>query len=156
MGNQPERLAVQEPQKLWNLHTKLLATNRMAEPTANKKITSVLDLKIGQLVPIKNHLKGPLNPTYIYDHQVAEIINEGMVLLTTPDGKEKKWNIHHVKPVSCLEVCIGLQAEVPIGAFPQFQESISQDIKSTNIDGCHHLYNLRSKHKHGKYSLSHK
>ena len=60
MGDQTGRLAVQELQKLWKLHAKLLAENRMAEPTANKKITSVSDLKIGQLVLVKNHHKGPL------------------------------------------------------------------------------------------------
>ena len=38
MGNQPRRLAVQELQKLWKFHAKLLAENRMAEPAANKKI----------------------------------------------------------------------------------------------------------------------
>ena len=60
MGDQPGRLAVQELQKLWKLHAKLLAENRMAEPASDKKITRVLDLKIGQLVLIKNHYKGPL------------------------------------------------------------------------------------------------
>ena len=68
MGDQPGRLAVQELWKLWKLHAKLLAENRMAEPAANKKITSVSDLKIGQLVIVKNQCKGPFNPTYIYDH----------------------------------------------------------------------------------------
>ena len=121
MGDQPGRLVVQELQKLWKLHAKLLTENRMTEPAANKKIASVSDLKIGQLVLIKKHHKGPFHPTYIYDHWVAEILNDSMVLLTTPDGKEKKCNIHHVKLVSSLEVYVSSQVEVSIGAFPKFQ-----------------------------------
>ena len=103
MGDQPRRLAVQELQKLWKLHARLLEQNRIAEPATNKKITRASDLKIGQLVLVKNHHKGPFDPTYIYDHWVAEILNNSIVLLTTPDGKERKCNIHHVKLVSSLE-----------------------------------------------------
>ena len=55
----------------------------MEEPAANKKIASASDLKIGQLVFIKNHHKGPISPTYIYDHWVAKVLNDSMVLLTT-------------------------------------------------------------------------
>ena len=56
MGDQPRRLVV------------LLVENRMAEPAANKKITTASDLKIGQLVVVEHHHKGPFDPTYIYDH----------------------------------------------------------------------------------------
>ena len=45
MGDQPGRLAVQELQKLWKLHDKLLAENRIAEPVANKKITKASDIR---------------------------------------------------------------------------------------------------------------
>ena len=108
MGNQPRRLA------------KLLEENRIAEPATNKKFTKASDLKIGQLVLVKNHCKGLFDPTYIYDHQVAEILNDSMLLLTTLDGKERKCNIHHVKPVSSLEVYIGSKMEIPTGTFPKF------------------------------------
>ena len=128
----------------------------MADPAANKKITSASDLKIGQLVLVKNHCKGLLDPTYIYDHQVVEILNDSTILLTTPDGKEKKCNIHHVKPVPSIEMYIGSQAEVPIGTFLQFQDSIKQNIKGSSTNGCQHSYNLRLKHKHERYTLSHK
>ena len=101
----------------------------MAELAANKNIRSASDLKIGHLVLIKNHHKGPSDPTYIYNHQVAEIINDNMVLLTTPDGKEKKCNIHHVKPVSSLEVYVGSQAEVSICRFPNFRIVSSRTLK---------------------------
>ena len=62
MGDQPRRLAVQELQKLWKFHAKLLAENRNAEPATNKKVTRAYDLKIGQLVLVKNHHKGQFNP----------------------------------------------------------------------------------------------
>ena len=124
MGNQPGRLAVQELQKLWKLHAKLLAKNRIAEPATDKKIMRVSDLKIGQLALVKNHHKGAFDPTYIFDHQVAEIQNDSMVLLTTLDGRKKKCDIHHVKPVSSLEVYVGSQTEVPTGTFPKFWHSI--------------------------------
>ena len=100
MGDQPRRLVVQELWKIWKLHAKLLAENRMAKPATNKKVTKASDLRIGQLVLVKNHCRGPFNPTYIYDHWVAGILNKSTVLLTTPDGKEKKCNIHHIKLVS--------------------------------------------------------
>ena len=151
MGDQPMRLAVQELQKLWKLQAKFLAENGMAEAAANKKITSASDLKIGQLVLVKNHHRGPFNPTYIYNHQVAEILNDSTVLFTTPDGKEKKCNIHHVKLVSSLEVYVDSQVEVSIGAFPKFQDSIKQNATSTGTSDYQHLYNLRSKQKHDKY-----
>ena len=99
---------------------KLLAEIRMAEPITDKKIASALDLKIGQLVLVKNQCKSPFVPTYIDDHWVAKVLNKSTVLLATLDGKEKKCNIHHVKPVSSLEVHVGSQAEIPEGTFPKF------------------------------------
>ena len=154
MGDQPGRLAVQELQRTWKLHAKLLAENRITKPAIDKKVTKVSDLKIGQLVLIKNHQKGPFHPTYIYDHQVAYIPNESTVLLTTADGKEKKCNIHHVKLVSSLDMTsVGhsSQVEIPTGASQQFQHSIQQN-SSTSV-GVHssnhpnHSYNLWSKMK---------
>ena len=128
---------VQELQKLWKLHAKLLAENRNAEPTTNKKITRAYDLKTGQLVLVKNHHKGPFNPTYIYDHRMAEIRNDSMVLLTTPDGKEKKCNIHHVKPVSSLEVYIGSQVKSPQVHFPNsgtasFRPPVMREVQASH------------------------
>ena len=145
MGDQPGRLAVQELQRLWKLHAKLLAENRIAEPATNKKITRPSGLKIGQLVLVINHHKGPFNPAYIYDHWVAEILRDSMALLTTPDGKEKKCNIHDVELVSSLEVYIGSQVEVPTGTFPQFWDSINQNLNSANTSNPLHSYNLWSK-----------
>ena len=148
MGDQPRRLVVQELQKLWKLHANLLAENRTAKPATNKKDIRASDLKIGQLVLVKNHYKGPFNPTYIYNHQVAEILNDTMVLVTAPDGKERKCNIHHVKPVSSLQIYVGSQEEVPTGAFPQFWDIIKQNSSnegSASNSNPLHLYNLWSK-----------
>ena len=56
----------------------------------NKKITKASDLKIGQLLFVKDHQKGTFDPTYIYDNRVSGILNDITVILTTPDGKERK------------------------------------------------------------------
>ena len=130
MGDQPGRLAVQELWRTWKLHAKCLAQNRITKPAINIKVTKASDLKKGQLVFIKNHQKGPFNPTYIYDHWVVGIPNESTVLLTTPDGKDKKCNIHHVKLVSSLDMTTishSSQVEPPTGTFQQFQDSIQQN-----------------------------
>ena len=65
MGDQPGRLAVQELQRTWKLHAKLLAENRSTKPATDKKVTKSSNLKIGQLIFIKNHQKGPFDSTYI-------------------------------------------------------------------------------------------
>ena len=115
MGDQVGRLAVQELQRTWKLHAKLLAENRNTEPAIGKKVTKASDLKVGQLVLIKNHQKGPFNLTHIYDHWVVGIPNESTVLLTTPDGKEKKCNIYLVKLVSSLDVTtVGHSSQVEL------------------------------------------
>ena len=62
-----------------------------------------INLKIGQLVFVKDHQKGTFDPLYAFDHTVPGILNDNMVVLTTPDGKEKKCNIHHIKPMTAVE-----------------------------------------------------
>ena len=101
----------------------------------NKKITKASNLKIGQLVFVKDHHKGTFKPAYIYDHRVSGILNDSTVMLTTPDGKEKKCNIHHIKPITPVDDSTY--------AFDQFQESI----KKNPYDTTQHHYNLRSKVK---------
>ena len=68
IGDQPRRLVVQELQKTWKPHAKLLAEIRSTEPAIDKKVTKTSGLKIGQLKLIKNHQKGPLDQTYINSH----------------------------------------------------------------------------------------
>ena len=58
LGDQPRQIAVQELRKLWKLHAKLLMENRVTKPTNEKKVTKASDLKVGQLVFVKDHCKG--------------------------------------------------------------------------------------------------
>ena len=41
-------------------------------------------------------------PCYVVlvDHRVVQIVNELVVILLTPDGKEKRCNIHNLKPIN--------------------------------------------------------
>ena len=82
-----------------------------------------------------DHCKGTFDPTYIFDHRVSGIVNDSTVMLITPDGKEKKRNIHHIKPVT--------PAAIFINAFDQFQDSI----KKNPFDAAQNQYNLWSKLK---------
>ena len=90
LGDLPRQVAVQELRKLVKLHAKLLEENKVTKTKTNKKITKASDLKGGQLVYVKDHCKGPFNPTYTFDHRIAAIVSESMILLTTPDGKKKE------------------------------------------------------------------
>ena len=131
-SDQPRWIAVQELRKLWKLYAKLLAENRGTEPTTNRKVTKASDLKVGQFVFVKDHHKGPFDPAYTFHHMVAAMVNESMVLLTTPDGKEKRCNIHHIKPA----------LEASAGAFQHFWDSIQK-----RPDGIQqgHQYNLHAR-----------
>ena len=40
------------------------------------------------------------DPKYIADHRVICIVKESLVILQTPDGKEKRCNIHNLKPIN--------------------------------------------------------
>ena len=57
---------------------------------------------------------GTFNPSYVFDHRVGGIVNDSTVILTTPDGKERRCNIHHIKPTTVLEASTS--------AFKQFQK----------------------------------
>ena len=104
---------------MWKLHVKLLEEDRRTDPAENKKITKARNFKIGQLVFIKAHHKCTFDPTYIYDHRASSIPNDSTVMLTTPDGKEKKCNAHHIKPITPIEASTN--------AFDQFQDSIKKN-----------------------------
>ena len=56
-------------------------------------------------------------------------------MLTTPDGKEKKCIIHHIKLITPVDVFTN--------SFDQFQDSIKKNAFGT----AQHQYNLRSKVK---------
>ena len=107
---------------------------RVTDLTDDRKVTKASDLKIGKLVFVKNHQKCTFDPTYTFDHRVSGIVNEGTVKLTTPGGREKRCNIHHIKPVSALESSAS--------PFHQFQDSIWKDSGSTQQG---HQYNLHER-----------
>ena len=97
--------------------------NSITKPAIHKKVTKAYALKIDQLVLIKNHQKGPFDLTYIYNHQVVGIPNKSTVLLIAPNGKERKYNIHHVKPVSSLDITTIVTAHRKKFLQPHFNNS---------------------------------
>ena len=117
---------------MWKFHNKLLAENRSIKPAANKKVTKASNLKVGQLVFIRT-IKMVLSIFHVLDHRVAGIVNGSMVILTIPDGKEKRCNINHIKLTTALEASTG--------ALKQFQESIQKNPGNTSPN---HTYNLHS------------
>ena len=88
------------------------------EAADNRKVTKASNLKIGQLVFVKDHQKGTFNLSYIFDHRVSGILNDRTVVLTTTNEKEKKCNIHHINPMTALEASTSV--------FSQFQDSIQK------------------------------
>ena len=63
-------------------------------------------------------------PKYLADHRVVEIVNDSTVIVTSPDGKEKKCNIHHVKAISPTIAFTS--------AFEEFQKSIAKEGQNLN------------------------
>ena len=53
--------------------------NRVTHPANNRKVTKASDLKVGQLVFVKDHCTGPFDPTYTLDHSIAVIVNKSTV-----------------------------------------------------------------------------
>ena len=118
---------------MWKLHAKLLVENRSIKAAANRQVTKASDLKAGQLVFVKDHKNGTFNPFYVFKQRVAGIVNGSTVILTNPDGKEKRCNIHHIKLITALEASTS--------ACKQFQDSIWKDPSNTPPSDS---YNLRS------------
>ena len=155
---QPGRQMVQELQKLWKIHVEMLHDIRTkSDPEEGEddiKYNKATDLKIGQLVLIKNNtgtvfdpkyivnhrviciinesvvilhigllvlIKNNtgtvFDPKYIVNHRVICIINESVVILQTLDGKEKRCNIHNLKPINTSQAFTL--------AFRDFQESVT-------------------------------
>ena len=94
-----------------------------------------------QLVLIKNHIESTFQPKYLADHRVVKIVNDSTVIMSSPDRKEKKCNIHHVKAISSTTAFTL--------AFEEFQKCITKEVKKLNTakQSC---YNLRSQSKEGK------
>ena len=58
------------------------------------------DFKVGQLVAVKNHIRNTFESRFISDYRVLKIVNEGTLLVESPDGKTRQININDAKPVS--------------------------------------------------------
>ena len=89
----------------------------MKEGDDNTKHDKAANLKIGQLVLIKNNTDTAFDPKYLADHRVVQILNELVVILQTPDGKEKRCNIHNLKPINTSQAFTL--------AFKDFHESVT-------------------------------
>ena len=130
---------VQELQKLWKIHAEMLHDIRtQSDPEQGEddtKYDKATDLKIGQLVLIKNNTGMVFDPKYIADHRVICIVNESVVILQTLDGKEKRCNIHNLKPIN--------MSQAFTLAFRDFQESATQYRKEMK-QGTHG-HNLRER-----------
>ena len=76
---------------------------RQSEPETGKKYNSTRDLKEGQLVLMKNHNVRAFHPKYLAHYRIVKVMNKNTVIVTTPDGRERKCNIHHIKLISPAE-----------------------------------------------------
>ena len=116
-----------------------LCDSRMTkDPIEKRKFDKASDLRIGWLVLIKNHTASTFQPKYLADHRVLKIVNDSTVIMSSPDGKEKKCNIHHIKPISTTIAFTS--------AFDEFQKSITKEGQKHNTANQNH-YNLRSQSK---------
>ena len=139
---EPGHLAVDMLKCMWRLHSELLHDCSQTKDTKEeRKFKKASNLKIGQLVLIKNHNTSTFQPKYLAEHRVIKIVNENTVIVSSPDGKEKKCNIHHVKAISPTTVFTS--------AFEEFQKSIAKESQNLNIVKQTH-YNLRSQSNEGE------
>ena len=136
---QPVRQMVQELQKLWKVHAETLhdiqTQKDPGEGDDYVKYYKATDLKTGQLVLIKKNTGISFDPKYLVNHRVVQIVNESVVILQTPDGKEKRCNIHNLKPISTSQVFTL--------AFQDFQESVT--CHKEEAEQAAHGYNLRER-----------
>ena len=77
--------------------------SRQTEPETDREYSSTKNLKEGQLVLMKNHSAKAFQLKYLADYQIIKIINENTVIVVTPNGREQKGNIHHIKPITPVE-----------------------------------------------------
>ena len=107
---------------MWKIHAELLCNSRQSkDPEEEKKFDNASDLKIGQLVLIKNHNTSTFQPKYLADYRVIKIVNDSTVIVSSLDGKERKCNIYHVKAISPTTAFTS--------AFKEFQKSITKEVK---------------------------
>ena len=131
MSNEKGLILFAELRKLWSTHAKNLQVNRLLKTNMlewNKNFKSH-HFKIGQLITVKNHLKGTFDPKFISDYRILDIINECTLLIQSPDGKTRKINVNDAKPVSAISAA----------------DNMLQDFKQSLLGkGSTHPYNLHS------------
>ena len=104
MGNEKGLILFTELRKFWSTHAKNLQENRLLKTNTlecNKNFKSH-HFKVGQLIIVKNHLKGTFDPKFISDYLVLDIINECTLLVQSPNGKTRKIHVNDAKPVSAI------------------------------------------------------
>ena len=142
LGTEPGQLAVDKLKCMWKLHAELLHDSRKTkDPGEDRKFDKTSNLKIGELVLIKNHTASTFQPKYLADHRVIKIVNKSTVTMSSPDGKEKKCNIPHIKAISPTTALTS--------AFEEFQKSIAKEGQNLNTAKLS-CYNLRSQSKEGE------
>ena len=131
MGENKGLILFAELRKLWSTHAKSLQENRLLKTDmleCNKNFKSH-HFKVGQLITVKNHLKGTFNPKFISDYRILNIINECTLLIQSPNGKMRKINVNDAKPVSAISAT----------------DNMLQDFKQPMLrKGRTHHYNLHS------------
>ena len=76
---------------MWKLHAELLCDSRQTnDPAEERKFDKASNLKIGQLLLIKNHTASTFQPKYLADHIVIKIVNDSTVIMSSPDSKGDK------------------------------------------------------------------
>ena len=127
---------------MWKLHTELLQDTRCdKDPEGEGNFDKALNFKIQELVLIKNHAASTFQPKYLADHRIIRIVNYSTVIVASPDVREKKCNIHHVKAISPTTAFTS--------AFEEFQKSIWKEGQKCNTTKQTHC-NLRSQTKEDK------
>ena len=104
MGNKKGLILFAKLRNLWHSHAKNLQENRLLKTDTlehNKNFKSH-DFKVGQLIAIKNYLKGTFDTKFISNFRILNIINKHTLLMQSPNGKTRKININYVKPVSAF------------------------------------------------------
>ena len=92
MGDEKGLILFAELRKFWSTHAKSLQENRLSKTDTlecNKNFKSY-NFKVGQLMTVKNHLKGTFNPKFISDYRILDIINKHTLLIQSPNGKTRK------------------------------------------------------------------
>ena len=131
LGTESGQLAVDKLKCMWRLHAELPCDSRQTkDPVEERKFNETSDLKIGQLVLLKNHTMSTFQSKYLADHRVIKIVNDSTVIVFSPDGKEKKCDIHHVKSI--------FPTTVFTSVFEEFQKRITKEGQKLNTDKQSH------------------